>query len=100
MARKTLFDVFLFGRLIRYLESIPIDRDGLGISGIKETLRRLKRGEMVLIFPEGTRTLDGQVGSLKPGFSRRWRGAARYRFCRWASTVRTTPGRGRVVSRA
>jgi 1-acyl-sn-glycerol-3-phosphate acyltransferase len=68
VARNTLFDVFLFGRLIRYLEAIPIDRNGLGISGIKETLRRLRRGEMVLIFPEGTRTLDGHVQALKPGF--------------------------------
>jgi 1-acyl-sn-glycerol-3-phosphate acyltransferase len=68
LARNTLFDVFLFGRLIHYLEAIPIDREGFGISGIKETLKRLKRGEMVLVFPEGTRTLDGQVGPLKPGF--------------------------------
>ncbi len=29
----------------------------------------MKRGEMVLIFPEGTRTLDGEVARLKPGFS-------------------------------
>src|SRR5690606_4935787 len=28
---------------------------------------RLKRGELVLIFPEGTRTPDGEVQSLKPG---------------------------------
>ncbi len=68
VARNTLFDVPLFGRLIRYLEAIPIDRDGFGVTGIKETLKRLKRGEMVLIFPEGTRTSDGRVGPLKPGF--------------------------------
>jgi 1-acyl-sn-glycerol-3-phosphate acyltransferase len=68
LARDTLFRTLLFGPLIRYLEAIPIDRDGFGLSGIKETLKRLKRGEMVLIFPEGTRTLDGQVGPLKPGF--------------------------------
>ena len=68
LARDTLFKVFLFGPLIHYLEAIPIERDGFGISGIKETLRRLKRGEMVVIFPEGTRTTDGQVGPLKPGF--------------------------------
>jgi 1-acyl-sn-glycerol-3-phosphate acyltransferase len=68
LARDTLFKTFLFGPLIHYLEAIPIERDGFGISGIKETLRRLKRGEMVVIFPEGTRTLDGKVGELKPGF--------------------------------
>src|SRR4030095_11233997 len=33
-----------------------------------ETLRRLKRGDMVLIFPEGTRTCDGELQPLKPGF--------------------------------
>lgn len=68
LARETLFHTFLFGPLIRYLEAIPLDREGLGVSGIKETLRRLKRGEMVLVFPEGTRTVDGQVAALKPGF--------------------------------
>jgi 1-acyl-sn-glycerol-3-phosphate acyltransferase len=28
----------------------------------------LKRGEMVLLFPEGTRTPDGEVHPMKPGF--------------------------------
>jgi len=35
---------------------------------LKESLRRLKAGEMLLIFPEGTRTRDGNVGRLKSGF--------------------------------
>ncbi len=95
LARDTLFQTFLFGPLIRYLEAIPIDRDGFGLSGIKETLKRLKRGEMVLIFPEGTRTLDGQVGPLKPGFCA-WRAAVESPFCRWRWTERLTPGHARV----
>ena len=68
VARQSLFDTFLFGAVIHYLDAIPIDREGMSLSGIKETLRRLKRSEMVVIFPEGTRTLDGKVGPLKPGF--------------------------------
>ncbi|MFT7641725.1 MAG: 1-acyl-sn-glycerol-3-phosphate acyltransferase [Pirellulaceae bacterium] len=68
LARKTLFKFPPFRWLIEYLDAIPIDRDGMGLQGIKETLRRLKRSEMVLIFPEGTRTRDGHVASLKPGF--------------------------------
>lgn len=68
VARKTLFKFFLFRWLIEYLDAIPLDRDGMGIAGIKETLKRLGRSESVLIFPEGTRTSDGNVSRLKPGF--------------------------------
>ncbi|MDP7378104.1 MAG: lysophospholipid acyltransferase family protein, partial [Pirellulaceae bacterium] len=68
LARKSLFDVPVLNWLIHYLDAIPIERDGMGIGGIKETLRRLKRGESVLIFPEGTRTADGRLQPLKPGF--------------------------------
>ncbi len=69
LARQTLFGFLPFRWLINSLDAIPIDREGLGLAGLKETLRRLKREEMVLIFPEGTRTPDGRVAELKPGFS-------------------------------
>ena len=69
LARETLFRFAPFRWLINSLDAIPIDRDGLGLNGIKESLRRLKRGEMVLIFPEGTRTRDGNVADFRPGFT-------------------------------
>lgn len=68
LARKSLFRFPPFRWLIEFLDAIPIDRDGFGIGGLKETLKRLKHGELVLIFPEGTRTVDGEVQQLKPGF--------------------------------
>lgn len=68
LARKTLFRHPLFRHLIHFFDAIPIDRDGIGVEGIKETIRRLRRDEMVLIFPEGTRTADGELRQLKPGF--------------------------------
>jgi 1-acyl-sn-glycerol-3-phosphate acyltransferase len=68
LARKTLFKNAAFGFLIRVLDAIEIDRDRGGLSGLKEMLKRLKREEAVLMFPEGTRTIDGEVGVLKPGF--------------------------------
>ena len=68
LARDTLFRVPGLKQLITFLDAIPIDREGGGLSGLKETLKRLKAGELVLIFPEGTRTHDGQVAPLKPGF--------------------------------
>ena len=64
-----MFDFAPLRLLIQSLDAIPIDREGLGLSGLKETLRRVKRGELVLIFPEGTRSPDGEVAPLKPGFS-------------------------------
>ncbi|NIP85339.1 MAG: 1-acyl-sn-glycerol-3-phosphate acyltransferase [Planctomycetales bacterium] len=68
LARSTLFAFAPFRWLIRSLDAIPIEREGIGMGGLKETLRRLKGEEMVLIFPEGTRSTDGEVAPLKPGF--------------------------------
>ena len=68
VARKTLFRFPPMRWLMNSLDAIPIDRDGSGFGGLKETLKRLKRGEMVLLFPEGTRTPDGEVQAMKPGF--------------------------------
>lgn len=68
LARESLFRVPGLKQAIEFLDAIPIDRDGSGLSGLKETLKRLKRGELVLIFPEGTRSRDGEMNQLKPGF--------------------------------
>ena len=68
IARKSLFKFALLRWLIQFLDAIPINRDGMGLEGIKESIRRLRRGEVVLIFPEGTRTTDGELAQLKPGF--------------------------------
>jgi len=68
LARKTLFRFAPFRWLIGLYDAIPIDREGMGVGGLKETLRRLRRDEFVVIFPEGTRTRDGQLQSLQPGF--------------------------------
>lgn len=67
LARKSLFTNPAFGWLIRFLDAIPLDRDGFSLAGIKETLKRLRKEELVLIFPEGTRTPDGAMAAVKPG---------------------------------
>lgn len=69
LARKTLLKNRFFAWLVDTLNTIPVDREGLGLNGLKETLRHLRAGQSVLIFPEGTRTADGTVGEVKPGFS-------------------------------
>ncbi len=68
MARDTLFGkTKLFDRVASSLNAFPIRRGQADIAGVKETLRRLKYGELVTAFPEGTRTPDGRVRALEPG---------------------------------
>ncbi len=69
MARKDLFGFAPFRWLIQSFDAIPVDRHASPIAGVRETLRRLSRGEAVLMFPEGTRTLDGEIGTFMPGFA-------------------------------
>ncbi len=68
LARKSLFRFLPFRLLFLFLDAIPLDRDGQGLAGLRESMRRIKRGEGVLLFPEGTRTHDGSVLPLHPGF--------------------------------
>lgn len=68
LARKTLFKFKPFGWFIDSVDAIPLNQEGLGYEGIKETLRRLKNNEMVLIFPEGSRTWDGEIMPFRSGY--------------------------------
>lgn len=68
VGRDTLTRFKPFGWFLYFLDLIAIDREGTGLSGVKETLKRLKRNETVLMFPEGTRTRDGELQPLKLGF--------------------------------
>ena len=66
VARSTLF-VPVVGQFIRSVGGFPIQRDGKGSQGFRETLRRVRYGNIVTFFPEGTRTEDGEIAELKPG---------------------------------
>src|SRR5262249_29215759 len=68
VARSTLFAPVL-GSFIRSVGGFPIQREGIGASGLKETLRRLRNGGIVTLFPEGTRSHDGRLGTIKPGIA-------------------------------
>ena len=67
VARDTLFRNPCFACLIRSFNAFPIKRDSADLAAVKETLRRLKAGAAVLVFPEGTRTLDGHIHPFQPG---------------------------------
>ena len=67
MARDSLFSNPLFRRLIESLNAFPIKRGTADMTAIKETLRRLKAGHLVVTFPEATRTRDGRLAEMASG---------------------------------
>jgi len=69
LARQSLFRSRLFSGLIRSYGAIPLDLDGNPLPGLKESLRRLKSGDALLIFPEGTRTPHGDLQAFERGFT-------------------------------
>jgi 1-acyl-sn-glycerol-3-phosphate acyltransferase len=66
LARKTLFT-----RVTRWVYTqwgaIPVDQDRPDMASLKTIIRKLKEGHRVLVFPEGERTSDGNLGEAAPG---------------------------------
>src|SRR6058998_1759864 len=67
LARRTLLNVPLLGWLLPKLNVIPVNQEGVDRSAIKAVIRVLQAGNGVLVFPEGSRTLDGNLQSAEPG---------------------------------
>ena len=67
LAKEELFDVPLFGRFIHALNARPVKRDGSDSRALKATLRLLGENRAILLFPEGTRGVEGRLGEGKPG---------------------------------
>ena len=67
LARKTLMDVPLLGWLLPKLNVIPVNQEGIDRSALKILIRILKSGNAALVFPEGSRTLDGNLQPAEPG---------------------------------
>lgn len=55
------------GWILRRWQAIPIDRDKPDASSLKLTIRLLKEGKKVLIFPEGTRSPDDNLMPAEAG---------------------------------
>ena len=57
----------LFHWYCRQTQCIPLKKDGRDISALKRTLRLLRSGKMIGIFPEGERSVTGKLGQGEPG---------------------------------
>ena len=67
LARKTLLDTPLLGFLLPRMNVVPVDQEGTDRSALKALLRILKAGNGTIVFPEGARTLDGELQPALPG---------------------------------
>lgn len=67
MARDTLFKGRYFGWLLMRVRAFPLRRNAADFGAMKEALRRLRQGEGLLLFPEGTRTVGGKLGRGQAG---------------------------------
>jgi 1-acyl-sn-glycerol-3-phosphate acyltransferase len=67
LARDTLFRYRPMASLLQSWNAVPVDREGGGATGVRRILEVLQAGKGVIIFPEGTRTRDGQLQPARSG---------------------------------
>lgn len=69
LARGTLFDVPLLGRLIQVLNSHPVARGASDTQTFRTMLQLLSEGKKLILFPEGRRSDDGGLLPLERGLA-------------------------------
>ncbi len=68
MAKEELFKINpFFTWLIKKLGAFPVKRGAKDTSAIDKALKSLDEGRIFVIFPEGTRSKDGELGRAKSG---------------------------------
>ncbi|HZK80850.1 MAG TPA: lysophospholipid acyltransferase family protein [Humisphaera sp.] len=67
LAKAELFTNRYFGWLIRNLNAFPVEQGAGDIAAVKESITRLQEGHVLNIFPEGSRTEDGEILPLEKG---------------------------------
>ena len=67
-ARKTLWKPGVVAWWLDAVGTIPVDRDGgMSIDAIKRVLQALSSDRVVIVFPEGTRSPNGELQTPKAG---------------------------------
>lgn len=67
MAKDELFKIGAFGWLITKLGAFPVRRGVADRTAIRMALNLLENGEVLGVFPEGTRSKTGELGTAEPG---------------------------------
>lgn len=67
MARKSLFRNKIFSRILISVNAFPLKREGADLGAMRAAIDKLCQGKAVLIFPEGTRSKDDNLGTPRAG---------------------------------
>ena len=67
LAKKTLMNWPVMGRFFPRLNVIPIDQERPDMSALRAVIRLVKNRQTAVVFPEGSRTLDGRLQPAQPG---------------------------------
>jgi 1-acyl-sn-glycerol-3-phosphate acyltransferase len=67
LGRKSLFKPPFLSWFLPICNVLPIDREGHDIGGLRRIIKMLQSGESILLFPEGTRSPDGNLQPPEPG---------------------------------
>ena len=65
LAKKEIFKNKILAKIVKSFGGIPIDRENPELKSMLESLRVLKNGHKLTIFPEGTRNITG-TNELQP----------------------------------
>lgn len=67
LAKESLFRIPGLGALIRHLNSHPVARNASDAGTFRLLIELLQKGHKVIVFPEGSRTLDGELQPIERG---------------------------------
>ena len=67
MAKSELFEHPVLSWVIRSLNAFPVEQGAGDVGAVKETIKRLQEGHVLNIYPEGSRSENGQMLPLEKG---------------------------------
>ena len=67
MGKASLFEIPVLGWLFRTLGGFEVQRDGTDRKALRESIAMLQGGEILLVYPEGTRQNGNKIEPLQPG---------------------------------
>jgi 1-acyl-sn-glycerol-3-phosphate acyltransferase len=67
MGKASLFRIPVLGTLFTWLGGFPVARDGTDRKAVRDSVAMLETGEVLCVFPEGTRQNGEKIQPLQPG---------------------------------